>query len=125
MISHRAECKTNGDSETLKRAKPESTTYNPCISSCSAVSDPFGGLKGISKTVSYEKMPQTDCGERDPLLKEIYRETSFIRSTGLTSSQTSLIGFGASPFPDLLDLPRVHQKMGSVERLPFCTMSRR
>lgn len=81
------------------------------------------GLKGISKTVSYVEMPRSECGETDPLLKEIYRETSFIRSTGLTSSQTSLIGH-SSPFPDLLDLPSTHQ-MGSVDRLPFCTMPRR
>lgn len=81
------------------------------------------GLKGISKTVPYVDMPRSECGETDPLLKEIYRETSFMRSTGLTSSQTSLVGPN-SPFPDLLDLPATHQ-MGSVDRLPFCTMPRR
>lgn len=81
------------------------------------------GLKGISKTVSYVEMPKSDGGETDPLLKEIYKETSFVRSGGLTSSQTSLIGY-SSPFPDLLDLPRANQ-MGSVDRLPFCTMPRR
>ncbi|KAF2357937.1 Immunoglobulin I-set, partial [Trinorchestia longiramus] len=81
------------------------------------------GLKGISKTVSYVEMPKSDGGETDPLLKEIYKETSFVRSTGFTSSQTSLIGYN-SPFPDLLDLPRGSQ-MGSVDRLPFCTMPRR
>ncbi|KAA0191572.1 hypothetical protein HAZT_HAZT007687 [Hyalella azteca] len=81
------------------------------------------GLKGISKTVSYVEMPKSESGEADPLLKEIYKETSFVRSSGFTSSQTSLIGY-SSPFPDLLDLPTSNQ-MGSVDRLPFCTMPRR
>ena len=125
LISSRIECETNNDSMTLGKNESDCVTTHPPTSSSSLRNCKSSGLKGISKTVSYVEMPRADYCESDPLLKEIYRETSFIRTTGLTSSQTSLIGYGGSPFPDLLDLPRASQQMGSVDRLPFCTMPRR